>query len=90
MILSAVFLAFLTFIVVMGLAMIVKANLEEKERRDSVLLIAVLFITVLTLNEIQNIHLSSLNTSHYQHSSFQDAFAITPPLEVLRCIRVRG
>ena len=65
MILSAVFLAFLTLIVVLGLAMISKASLDEKEKRDSVLLISVLFLTVLTLNEIQNMNLVNSNDTLY-------------------------
>lgn len=65
MILSAVFLAFLTLIVVVGLVMISKASLDEKEKRDSVLLISVLFLTVLTLNEIQNMNLVNSNDTFY-------------------------
>lgn len=82
MILSAVFLAFLTIIVVMGLIMISKASLEEKEKRDSVLLIAVLFITVLTLNEIQNLHLQSPREKSYQFVNFQDIFPEQSLLQV--------
>jgi len=74
MILSAVFLGFLTVIVVLGLIMISKAALEEKEKRDSVLLIAVLFLTVLTLNEIQNMHLQQPREKIYQYSVFQEVF----------------
>lgn len=78
MLLSAVFLAFLTLIVVMGLLMIIKANLDEKEKRDSVLLIAILFLTVLTLNEIQNLHLAQPSESNYLYKNFQEVFPSEP------------
>lgn len=59
MILPSVFLLLLTIIVVFGLILIKKADMHDKEKRDSILLISCLFIVVLILNEVQNFHLKN-------------------------------
>lgn len=67
------FLLLLTVIVVGALFMTSKADLHDKEKRDTILLIATLFISVLALNEIQNLHIT-VPTDEFHN--LQDYFTI--------------
>lgn len=82
MILPAVFLFLLTIIVVAGLYLLSKADIHEKERRDSIFLIASLFLVILALNEVQNIN--SMNSIIYNesHSRFVDIFPVNDVVDV--------
>lgn len=54
MLFSCVFLFFLSILVIYGMNMITTSNLASKEKRDSLIVIILLFALVVSLNEIQN------------------------------------